>query len=285
MPGLEAFYLKGLAGRLFALWQERGRQETGVAVLHVPAFGDEMNKSRHVVASQARAFATAGLPTLILDLYGTGDSEGSFRDSRWQTWLEDIDAGVQWLRDRGFSEVWLWGLRLGGLLASEFASQRPHDDLGLILWNPVVSGAQFVNQFLRLRSAAAMMRGERESTNALLRRVIDGELLEVAGYELHPELVLSIKQRELSSLKLSALAGIFWFEVGAGGSGPLSPAAERVIRSPAWATCRVVSVPVQGDSFWTTQELAAADDLVCHTAARLRSVGVDSAVHRGCKEV
>ena len=59
-------------------------------VMHLPAFGEEMNKSRAMVAAQARALANEGFQVFVPDYYGTGDSGGDFSEATWDLWLEDI---------------------------------------------------------------------------------------------------------------------------------------------------------------------------------------------------
>jgi alpha/beta superfamily hydrolase len=46
---------------------------------------EELNKSRHVAAAQARAFAAAGYSVLQIDLYGCGDSSGDFGEPAGQS--------------------------------------------------------------------------------------------------------------------------------------------------------------------------------------------------------
>src|SRR3546814_1526626 len=60
----------------------------------------EMNRSRRMAALQARALAALGIDVLLLDLFGTGDSAGDFRDARWEIWREDAMAAVAWLGAR-----------------------------------------------------------------------------------------------------------------------------------------------------------------------------------------
>jgi alpha-beta hydrolase superfamily lysophospholipase len=57
----------------------------------------------------------------------------------------------------------LWGLRLGALLALDAAPLCDPAPAGFVLWQPVVSGEQFLTQFLRLRVASAMPRAKASS--------------------------------------------------------------------------------------------------------------------------
>jgi alpha-beta hydrolase superfamily lysophospholipase len=93
------------------------------AVVHVPAFAEEMNKSRRAVANAARAMAGRGWQVLVFDLHGTGDSSGDFGDATWSGWLEDLRAAIGWLREHAASEPVLWGLRSGCLLINDVLPQ------------------------------------------------------------------------------------------------------------------------------------------------------------------
>lgn len=156
-----------------------------------------MNKSRRMAAMQSRAFAETGFGVLQIDLYGCGDSDGEFGDARWNIWKADLASAYGWIRNRTPVPVSLWGLRLGALLALDFASdlEKPVDKV--ILWQPVLDGASFLNQFLRLRLASEMFfnaTGPKGAGTAALReRLANGETLEVAGYELSRTWLLPLR--------------------------------------------------------------------------------------------
>ena len=84
---MNPFFLVGGQGTLFAIYYPPA---AGVprrdGVLYVPPFAEEMNKSRRLVALQARRLAAAGFGVLVPDLYGTGDSAGDFAEARWSIW-------------------------------------------------------------------------------------------------------------------------------------------------------------------------------------------------------
>ena len=113
---MNPFFLPSRRGALFAIDHppsSAGEQ----AVLYIPPFAEEMNKARRMVALQAAELARSGCRVLLLDLYGTGDSAGDFRDARWEFWLDDLTRAVEWLAGQGGRRVTLLGLRAGCLLA------------------------------------------------------------------------------------------------------------------------------------------------------------------------
>jgi alpha-beta hydrolase superfamily lysophospholipase len=96
----------------------------------------------------ADELADAGYAALRFDYPGTGDScdEASERDGHWVAWQRSVDDAANWLRaTTGASRLVLVGLRLGSTLATLAASRR--DDIaGLLLFEPVLSGRNYVRQ-------------------------------------------------------------------------------------------------------------------------------------------
>ena len=68
-------FIDSAAGRVFAIYHRPAEGgSNGPAMLYLPPFAEEMNRSRRMAALQARALAAAGYGVLLLDPYGTGDS-------------------------------------------------------------------------------------------------------------------------------------------------------------------------------------------------------------------
>ena len=150
----EPFFLSTPSGRLFAVHHRpaQGTQPRG-NVLCVPAFNEEMNRCRSMVTQQAQAFAAMGFGTLVLDLLGTGDSEGEFVDGRWSHWLDNLAAGVAWLDEQPGGCRSIWGIRLGALLGAQLHARLARPDITLALWQPVTDGKTHLTQFFRARSS------------------------------------------------------------------------------------------------------------------------------------
>ena len=106
---------------------------------------------------QAQALAQQGLGTLVIDLYGTGESDGEYGDARWDTWLEDIRYAEAWLDDQPGGCVALLGIRLGFPLAVSTVRNSPKTRV-LIAWQAVVDGKSYFTQFMRMKMAANMDR-------------------------------------------------------------------------------------------------------------------------------
>lgn len=278
---MEALFIDGPAGRLFSIYHAAARRSRqGLGLVYLPPFAEEMNRSRRMAALQARALATLGIDVLLLDLFGTGDSAGEFRDARWELWQEDVKAAVAWLGERCDGRVGLWGLRLGALLAAEVAAEGAARPARLVLWQPVLSGERHLSQFLRLRVAAGMAKGdEKETASDLRSRLSGGEMLEIAGYELAPALAESMAARKLVGIlgRLQEPQAEL-LEVGAaqdpGAQDPGAP-------NPGAATAQMLEAlsrqglphcahAVRGQPFWTLQEITLAPELIAATGNLFR---------------
>lgn len=263
-PRLSPFFLPGPAGRLFALLIEPP-PGTGTerGVLYVPPFAEEMNRSRRMAALQARRLAERGSAVLLLDLYGTGDSDGDFRDARWEIWRADIAAALSWLQDKGLGPLQLWGLRLGALLAVDAAAGPSPTLERIILWQPVVSGDALLTQFLRIRVAAAMDRAHPgETTTALKSLLMEGTGVEVAGYELAPDLARALASARLESPSPPPEVPVHWLEIVAEAGAPPLPASRRVHQIWRDAGVGLIAETVTGEPFWALQEITLAPNLL-----------------------
>ena len=158
MP-LEAFFLPVASGRLFCLLH-RPENETPAkgAVIYVHPFAEEMNKSRRMAALQARAMAAAGYTVLQVDLLGCGDSSGDFGDATWESGIENLVEAGAWLQDRTRQPLCWWGSRAGSLLAAA-AAERIGQPCRMLLWQPVMLGKHYLQQFLRLKIAGDLLGG------------------------------------------------------------------------------------------------------------------------------
>jgi exosortase A-associated hydrolase 2 len=264
---LQPAFLHSPSGRLFGVYH-RGQDgsEARPALVFVPPFAEEMNRSRRMVALQAQAFAAAGIDSLILDLFGTGESAGDFRDARLALWLDDIAVAAAWVERQGNTLAGLWGLRLGALLAAAAAQREPDRFRRLLLWQPVTDGKVMLTQFLRIRVAASMVEGgAAEKTEQLRAQFAAGAAVEVAGYEVAPELAQALDGLRIDRLTPGAQTRVTWLEIGAEACAAVSPAGSRVVEDWRQAGVDVSAATVPGDPFWTLQETTLAPALLAAT--------------------
>jgi exosortase A-associated hydrolase 2 len=238
------------------------------AILYVHPFAEEMNKSRRMAALQARAFAAMGYAVLQMDLFGCGDSCGDFSSGRWEIWKRDLAVAAGWLAERaGGQPLHLWGVRLGGLLALDFAASRQVDTV--ILWQPFINGRTCINHFLRLRLAAgiddAAALGPR-TTSALRTELVTSGRIEVAGYELDSAMVKGIDACDAANLKLLPCS-VHWFASGTPAAGKLATNAARLAEHWAPHGVKLHFHAVDGVPFWATSDIAECPALLAATAS------------------
>lgn len=258
-------------GDLFALYFAPCDKSTNKCVLHIPAFAEEMNKSRHMVAHQAQAFCEQGYSVLVLDLLGTGDSQGDFSEATWPVWLNNIEVAIDWLINMGNESISLWGLRSGALLAMDFLNLYPGKIDRLICWQPVLNGEIFIMQFLRLRIATAMMdkNALKEKTSDLKKMLLDGKSVEVAGYMLNPELIKPMMVLRAQQMNLQNVNECNVFELTAGSEQEASHATKQWLDQIKHQDLNVTLETVCGSSFWATQEIAEVSELIEITSRRI----------------
>lgn len=262
------FFLNADVGERFCLYHEPDAEvPPRGAILYVHPFAEELNKSRRMVALQARAYAQAGFGVLQIDLYGCGDSSGELARARWDIWLDDLARAWQWLQERHTGPCYLWGLRLGALLALDFAARARPD--GLILWQPALSGRAHLNQFARLQSTARLFSsGPAAEQNT-----------EIAGYLTPPALADAISALDAGTM--APRCPVQWMELSpaphdaaaeyasaADQSGAtLQPASALLIDRWRQDGAMVQTYPVHGDAFWTSSDIGIAPELLAATTA------------------
>lgn len=266
---MEAFFLPSRAGQRFCIFHPpREGASSAQAALFVHAFAEEMNKSRKMAALQARSLADSGCAVLQIDLHGCGDSSGDFGDATWTTWIEDVLLATNWLRAKGYTSLWLWGHRVGCLLATQAAGQLEQPPK-LLFWQPVVSGKLFLQQFLRLKLAKSLFDESASGKSHAFPPLPDrDDPVEIAGYLLAQGLASGLMQAELSpSLPPCQLT---WFEVSSRSSQvPPSPHPLSQKYIDAWqdAGHHLTTTVLNGPEFWKTPEIEVCPALIQATTA------------------
>jgi exosortase A-associated hydrolase 2 len=266
---VQAFFVQGGAGDVFVVYHPACiRRAFQCDIIIVPPFAEEMNKSRRMLAWQARELAARGFGVLILDLYGTGESQGDFAQALWSIWRQDVAAACAWLETRGAGQIHLLGVRFGALLAMDVARDGGKRFGRVVLWQPVTNGENMMTQFLRMRIAASALGSgsEKETTQSLRERLARDEAIEVGGYEIAPELVWAIDALRLEPMADRGSPPIDWFDLCAEPGGDLSPASRRVIEIWQSKRVRINSRAVTGPAFWSSAEIAVAPELIGITA-------------------
>jgi exosortase A-associated hydrolase 2 len=268
---IEAFFVEATNG--YRLYTRCGPPEATVergTILYVHPFAEELNRTRRLVVQQARALAKLGWDVLLVDLLGCGDSSGDFADGRWEAWQTDVLQAYDWHRKRAGGESWLWGLRAGCLLASTAASSAL-EPVNLLLWQPVLSGSQHLQHFLRLKLANELAEegGARRTVKALRDQLAATGAIEIAGYALSRGLATGLERAELAVPRAGTQT--VWLEVSSREGPELSPAA--VAHADLWRAqkVRVDTRVVSGPLFWQSKDILECPALISETCSALSS--------------
>lgn len=239
------------------------------ALLLLPPFGEELNKSRRAMACAAREFATNGWFVRLVDAFGTGDSPGDFADATWARWVADYRAAANDLAHETGLKVSYWGIRIGSVIALDVAAP----DATLIFWQPVLSGEQQLTQLLRLRVTQQSLSGSGQAlTTKQLRSMLEGgQPLEIGGYELNPSLVLPMAERRIDAFD-GWKGAIDWLDTGPEPRIELPPATGRTLELLRERGVAVEYDHVVGQPFWATVEIERADGLARRSLDMLRAV-------------
>lgn len=256
-------------GPRFLLIHRPTRTARRGTIVFAHPFAEELNKCRRMVVQTARALAADGWLVVQPDLYGCGDSAGDFGAASWEHWVADLRRVIDEWFD-GVGELWLWGLRAGALLLPPLLG--PGAAPNLLLWQPSLDGAQVLNQFLRLRTTADSLEGNRSTDRRALRRQLaNGESIEVAGYLFSPRLANALAEARFE-LPAGFNGRVVWIEVVGAADEPVAAPTERLLQSWAAGGRAIGFERVMGASFWQTVEIAEAPALAERTRALLASV-------------
>jgi exosortase A-associated hydrolase 2 len=277
-PRVEPFFFDAEPGTRFSLYHAPNPHvEPRGAILHVHPFAEELNKTRRMSWLQSRAFATLGFAVLQFDLFGCGDSCGDFNSGRWELWKSDLAVASSWLAERTSGPLHLWGVRLGALLALDFAREAEVDTI--VLWQPFMSGRSCINQFLRQHLAAQAAgegptppAGTPRSTMALRAHLTTHGRIEVGGYEVAVPLVRAIDACDAANLHLPPCT-VHWLANPGPAPSRMAANAERLAERWSGDGVKLHFHPVDGPRAWAADEVIEWPALLDATSALFTGSG------------
>ena len=153
-------------------------------VLLVGPFAAERHLTYIPWVRWARYLAAKRIECLRYDYRGIGESTGAFDDLTVEDWLEDVKLLASWLKSRSPDvALVLHGLEMGGILAAKTFEKGVGD--ALLLWSTPADANKALRTALlpRIAAAQAFKYGdERKPVSDYIRRLEEGDLLEVEGY-------------------------------------------------------------------------------------------------------
>jgi pimeloyl-ACP methyl ester carboxylesterase len=123
-------------------------------VVLCPAIGQDYMRTHRGLKQLSIQLSKSGFHVLRFDYFATGDSGGESTEATLEQWIEDVGDAIDELKDTaGVRQVSLIGIRLGAAVAAQAAHDRPEVD-SLVLWDPVVTGATYVEELASMGQPA-----------------------------------------------------------------------------------------------------------------------------------
>lgn len=200
--------LFGPASRqLFGLFHAPER-EGKLAVLICMPLGQEAVRGHRLFRVLADRLARAGVAVLRFDYHGSGDSPGEDTDGDFEGWRRDVCTAHEELRRRTGARRIIWlGARLGATLAVMAAKSGRCDPARLILWDPIVDGARYL-ETLRAGHVDALERSFCVPDPAWRRQLArdpDAFTQEIFGFGVSPLMRDQLRALAPATLQLTAL--------------------------------------------------------------------------------
>jgi exosortase A-associated hydrolase 2 len=274
----EAFFLPVDGGECFCVERRPETAPLKGVIVHLPAFVEEMNKSRSMVARAARAFAARGFCVLQMDLIGCGDSSGDHAQATLTRWTANLFAAIEWLEQKRSANVdWVWAHRGGALLVPAVLGHARCARSSVMLWQPILKGDVQLNQLLRQKAASTLADVGTEGLQvaSLRNRLVAGETLEIGGYSISAALAAELAHAKFD-LPPMGQRRVVWFELDPSPNPVLSPLARRTVDRLRGADIDVFAASLQGPSFWQSVEIERSDALVDASSAALLSETADA---------
>jgi uncharacterized protein len=212
MPREQPLFFELGKDRLFGmLHTPEATPRHGVVICH--ALAEEKLWSHRVFVALARALAKRGNAALRFDFRGEGESDLEFEQTGIETRIADAVRAAEALLELqpALRAVTLLGHRVGGAVALAAAKRLGRKARGVVIWDPVPHGREYLMQWLRSNLAKQIaVEGKVPRTRQALIQALDaGETVIVDGYgigaPLYPELVALELPPLLSAIECPAL--------------------------------------------------------------------------------
>ncbi|TQV74612.1 hypothetical protein FLL45_06510 [Aliikangiella marina] len=151
---INAFFFGEKSAPLFGIHQLANQAfDRGESLVICPPIGHEFARTHKTLKLLSDYLANDGFSVLRFSYYATGDSSGESHKGSVIRWIKDIQSAVEECKEQsGCQKVSLLGLRLGSLLALE--ATRSLTVSKLIMWEPIISGATFLEQIKEMHQFA-----------------------------------------------------------------------------------------------------------------------------------
>jgi pimeloyl-ACP methyl ester carboxylesterase len=144
---MNPFFFGQTPRKLFGIYEPaRSVTDESRAVVFCYPWGPEYFYAHRSLQRLSKMLVKRGIHSLRFDYFGTGDSAGETIEADLEGWCGDIETSIDELTHiTGCHRVILIGMRLGGTLAAKVATKRADRIEALVLWDPIISGAEYLN--------------------------------------------------------------------------------------------------------------------------------------------
>lgn len=241
------FFVNRRGRRLFYAVEghdDGGVRQAPVWILCSPTL-EEKTVSHPVCRHLARAIAQAGGCVLRVDYEGHGDSEGEVSELGLDDWVHDVVDAALLLTNGAPRPVSLIGVRAGALIAA--AAARPLDAAALVAVCPVLLGADYLNDLLRINVTAqfAVHKGVRCGRPALIAALDRGATVNVLGWEIGGAFARTVRDARFRPLVDDLRCPVVVIDL----QRPDDAGPPPVLSAPDQAP-RVITRGVRGVQFW-----------------------------------
>jgi exosortase A-associated hydrolase 2 len=215
----EEYCFLDLRGERIFAGHHRPARPASQAIVMCHPLGEEKLWSHRVFVSFARELAAAGFAVLRFDFRGEGDSDRTFERSDFESRIQDACLAVETVRalNPAVTKVTLIGLRLGASVAAAAAARRS-DVAQIVLWDPVLDGAAYMQTVLRLNLMFQMAIHRRvvKGREALAMDLADGGTVNIEGYQLAAPLFRQVSEFRMDDVLCNFAGEILFVSINQG---------------------------------------------------------------------
>lgn len=219
--GTSVEFVPGVEGRLFCISSAPVRTVSGSShtVLVVPPFAEELNRSRRFLTLLRNKISSAGSTTTLVDLFGTGDSEGEFANATVEIWLDDLIRIAEQYHTADTGTLSLLGVRSGCLLIEKLLQDSAYLQFGekvnsVVYVQPEISGYDVIQRMLRARVAAKRFAGDKSETTEMLWSSLEaGYTVNTSGYAIGSALALGMRSLLIDPQALPPIKSARWLSL------------------------------------------------------------------------
>jgi pimeloyl-ACP methyl ester carboxylesterase len=234
--------------RLFSVLHRPSAPPLG-GFLFCHPLGEEKLWAHRVYVSLARDLAAAGWTVLRFDFRGEGDSDREFQDTNLVTRIEDTQTALAALRSElpPDSKVTLFGLRLGGSVAATVAAMPGARVESLILCDPIVRGAAYMQELLMINLAhqMALHRKVVHNRKELVSQMRGGVPVNIEGYLLSDDCFEQLSGLDLTDTMAGFQGSGLVVQIDRGPAEPRKDFQELADKCPSLQLARCAEEP-----FW-----------------------------------